>query len=164
MKRFRTKKVAVVVIASALGLGIAGGALAYFTSSGSGTGHATVGTTTPFTVTPSNPTGPALLPGSGDDNIAYTVTNNDSGTENLSSTSVVVTDDGSGNVVNHLTGLGVPGCLTTWFTATNNAPTYGEIAGNATVSGGSVDVTMQDVNAIQDACKNVQPEVTISAS
>ena len=50
MKRFRTKKVAIVVVASALGLGLAGGALAYFTSTGSGTSQATVGTATGWTV------------------------------------------------------------------------------------------------------------------
>ena len=59
----------------AIGLGVAGGALAYFTSTGSGTGNATVGTATAWTVSVDCTTGGLLTPGVGTDTVAYTVTN-----------------------------------------------------------------------------------------
>jgi hypothetical protein len=50
MKRFMNKKLLVVGVAVALVLGIGGGAFAYFTSQGAGTGSAQVGTTSPFLI------------------------------------------------------------------------------------------------------------------
>ena len=84
MKRFRTKKVMTVVLAGAIVLGGAGAALAYFTSTGSGTGSATVGSSTALTVASVAPTGGPLYPdaaigGANVETVAYTVTNPSAG-------------------------------------------------------------------------------------
>lgn len=62
MKRFMTKKVAVVGIAAVVAVGIAGGALAFFTATGAGNGTATVGTTGNNVAVEGTST-PALVPG-----------------------------------------------------------------------------------------------------
>jgi hypothetical protein len=62
MKRFMNKKVAAIGLASALALGIAGGAFAFFTSSGAGNGTASVGTTGSNIAVEGTST-PALTPG-----------------------------------------------------------------------------------------------------
>ena len=79
MKRFRTKKGLAIVLAGAISLAGAGAALAYFTSTGSGTGNVTVGTSSNWKVTTVAPTGPALLPNSGTDTVGYTVANQSCG-------------------------------------------------------------------------------------
>lgn len=156
------KRVSVVlgVVAS---LALAAGAWAYFTSSGSGTGSATVGAAGAWTVNASSATGGPLYPGSGSQSIAYTVTNAGSGQQSLAGTTATVKAS-SGNVTQ--AGTAVPGCLASWFTATNTAPTPlpQSLAGGATSSGGSVAVTMQDSGTDQDPCQGVQPDITISAS
>jgi len=83
MKRFMNKKVAAIGLASALALGAAGIAAAYWTSGGSGDGSGSVGSTTNWTVTVSSDTTTSLTPGSGTEVLTYTVTNNDKGSEML---------------------------------------------------------------------------------
>jgi hypothetical protein len=159
---FRKKRVGVALglIAS---LVLAAGALAYFTSSGSGTGTASVGSAGAWTVNVSPATGGPLYPGSGSESIAYTVTNSGSGHQSLAGTTAVVASSGS-NVTQG--GVAVSGCLASWFTATNTAPTPlpQNLAGSATSSGGSVAVSMQDSGTSQNPCQGVSPDITISAS
>lgn len=152
-------------------LALAGGAFAYFTSTGSGTGSATVGSASNFTVTPSAATGGPLYPAAGTTNIAYTVTNASSGAQELNGTSAAVASDASGGANSGDVlqgGTTVPGCLAAWFTATNHSPTTPapptDLAADASATGGSVDVTMQDSGSNQDACQGVKPDITISAN
>jgi hypothetical protein len=162
MFRKLTRKRTIAVITTLALLAMAAGAFAYFTSSGSGTGKATVGASTAFTVTPASATGGPLYPGSGTQTISYTVTNPGSGAENLSSTSAAVASS-SGNVT--VNGTAVPGCLASWFTAVNHPPTLPQdLAGGATSTAASVTVTMQDSGTNQNPCQSVQPDITISAS
>jgi hypothetical protein len=152
--------VAVGLIAA---LVLAAGALAYFTSTGSGTGSASVGSAGAWTVNVSPATGGPLYPGSGSQSIAYTVTNSGSGQQSLAGTTAVVKSSG-GNVTQ--AGTAVPGCLASWFTATNTAPASlpQDLAGSATSTGGSVAVSMQDSGTSQNPCQGVSPDITISAS
>lgn len=83
MKRFMTKKVAVVGVAVIVSVGIAGGALAYFTSSGTGDGSGSTGTATGWTVSVDSIVTDTLTPGGPTQTINYTVTNNDTGYELL---------------------------------------------------------------------------------
>jgi len=62
MKRFMNKKVAAIGLAAGLALGMAGVAVAYFTSTGAGNGSATVGTTGSDIAVVGTST-PALTPG-----------------------------------------------------------------------------------------------------
>jgi hypothetical protein len=145
---------------------VAGSAFAYFTSTGSGTGSATVGSASNWTVTPATATGGPLYPGSGSMVIDYTVTNASSGHQDLTATSSTVASSG-GNVTQ--AGVPVTGCLAAWFTATNTPPTTPgalpqDLAGGASETGGYVTVTMTDAAANQNVCQGVKPDITISAS
>jgi len=159
-RRF-TKKHAAVALAVVASLVVAGAAVGYFSTSGAGTGQAKVGTSTSFSVTFGTTTG-TMYPGTGSSNVPYTITNpSGSGVQNLSSTSAAVADDGHGNITDH--GTAVSGCLSTWFTAVNNPPAYGEIADGGHKDA-SVTVTMADQNVSQDTCKNHTPDINVSAS
>jgi hypothetical protein len=154
----RRAVVAVGGIVAALALGAA--AFAYFTSTGSATGQTGVGSSSPWQVQVSAATGGPLYPGSGSENLAYTITNTDAGHQQLSSISTAVASDSSGNVLHN--GVAVPGCLASWFTATDNPPAGLplDLAGSG-VANGSVTVTMTDANTSQNACAGVSPDITV---
>lgn len=159
MFKFTKKKIiAVISVIAVFAVGTA--AFAYFTSTGSGTGQAAVGSSTHWTVALSASTG-TMYPGSGSSVIPYTVTNAGTGNQYLTTTAASVNADTNGNVTSH--GTSVSGCLATWFTATNTAPTAADLAGGAHTTG-SVSVAMSDANANQNACEGVTPDVTVNAS
>ncbi len=161
LRRF-TKKRTFVALGAVAALAIAGAAYAYFSSSGSGTGHGTVGSSTAFAVSVNDATGGPLLPGSGSESLAYTITNGSSGTQNLSATAVAVHADTNGYITDH--GTSVTGCKASWFSASDNPPTYGPLAGGAHVNG-SVTLTMPDnTTDNQDSCQGTHPDVTVNAS
>ncbi|HET9720568.1 MAG TPA: hypothetical protein VFP55_10855, partial [Solirubrobacteraceae bacterium] len=88
MRSFFTKKRSLVALVAVAALAIAGGAFAYFSSAGTGTGSATVGSSTPFDVGQNGATtGPPLVPeaqgGPNVDTIPYTVTNPSTGSQYL---------------------------------------------------------------------------------
>src|SRR5204863_9469973 len=118
MSRRITKRRAFVALGVVAALVIASAAIAYFTSSGSGSGTASVGSSSPFTIATDAATGGPLLPGSGSENIAYHVTNSGNGTQNLSSTSVSVASDANGDVTHN--GGSIAGCKASWLNASNN--------------------------------------------
>jgi hypothetical protein len=164
MSRIFGKKRALAALSVVAVLVCAGAAYAYFTSSGSGTGSASVGHSTAFTVAVSPATGSTvLLPGSGTQNLAYTVHNPSTGNQNLSGTTAAVASSGVDVTTG---GVDQTGCLASWFTATNTAPTPlpQNLAGGGTSTGGSVAVTMQDSGTNQNACQGVSPDITVSAS
>jgi hypothetical protein len=102
-----------------------------------------------------------MYPGAGTATLPYTVTNASTGHQKLATTTSSVNADGSGNVTSH--GTSVTGCLATWFTATNTAPTAADLASGGTATG-SVAVTMADAAVSQNACQGVTPDVTVNAS
>jgi hypothetical protein len=141
-------------------LALAGGAFAYFSSNGSGTGSATVGTATNFTVTPAAAVG-SMYPGGGSSTFSYVVNNPSSGAQYLTGTTAVVASSG-GNIVDG--GSAVTGCSAAWFTASNTSPSAQDLAGSTSSSSGSVTVTMSDSGTNQDPCKGHSPQITISAN
>ncbi|MCW2984315.1 MAG: hypothetical protein JWR63_1885 [Conexibacter sp.] len=159
----RRRVIALLAVVSALVLAVS--AYAYFTSTGSGTGSATVGSSTAFTVNVAASTGGPLFPGAGTVSFNYTVTNPSTGHQNLSATTATVASSG-GNITEGSPAVAVAGCLSSWFTAVNTAPTPlpQNLAGGATSSGGSVAVTMQDSGTSQDPCQGHTPNVTVNAS
>jgi hypothetical protein len=161
MTRIKFTKKRVIATAIAIGaLALAGGAFAYFTASGSGTGQATVGSSTPWTVTFGTTTG-TMYPGAGTATLPYTVTNASTGHQKLATTTASVNADTNGYVTSH--GTSVTGCQAAWFTAANTAPTAADLASGAQATG-SVAVTMTDAAVSQNACQGVTPDVTVSAS
>jgi hypothetical protein len=161
MRRLFSRK-RTMLLGSLVAIAAVVGAVAYFTDSGTGTGQAKVGTSTPWSVTFGTTTG-TMYPGSGTSTVPYTVTNAGSGNQQLTSTSASVVSDGSGNVKQ--SGTAVAGCLASWFTATNTPPA--SLPATVLPSGtktGSVAVTMSDSGTNQDPCKNVLPDILVSAS
>jgi hypothetical protein len=156
------KKRGVAALSVIAVLALAGGAFAYFTSSGGGTGSATVGTATNFTVTAQAASG-SMYPGGGSSTFSYVVNNPGTGAENLTGTTATVASSG-GNIVDN--GTAVSGCSASWFTASNTAPAGlpQDLAGGTSSTSGSVTVTMSDSGTNQDACKGHSPQITISAS
>jgi hypothetical protein len=162
LRRFKSKRVIFALAAVAV-LAVAGGAFAFFSSTGSGTGQASVGKSTAFTVAVSSDTSGSLYPGSGTETLTYTVKNPSAGAQNLSATSAAVASV-SGDITQG--GVQLIGCKSTWFTATNTAPTPlpQNLAGGATSTAGSVAVTMIDSGTNQDVCQQAKPDITVSAS
>jgi hypothetical protein len=138
----------------------AGAAIAYFTTTGSGTGQATVGGPTTWGVTFGATTG-TMYPGVGTSTVNYTITNNGGGHQYVQGTTASVADDGTGNIKDN--GAAVPGCLSTWFTVTNSAPTPVDLAPSGTTTG-SAAVTMTDANTSQNACQGHNPDIVINVS
>jgi predicted ribosomally synthesized peptide with SipW-like signal peptide len=162
LRRFKSKRITVALAVVAV-LAVAGGALAYFSSTGSGTGQASVGRSTAFTVNVSSDTSGSLYPGSGTETLTYTVHNPGSGAQNLSATSASVASL-NGDITQG--GAQVTGCKATWFSATNTPPSPlpQNLAGGATSSAGSVAVQMSDSGTNQDPCQGAKPDITVSAS
>jgi hypothetical protein len=160
--------IAIAVITAALVLAGGRAAYAYFTSSGSGTGAASVGSAGASDWGVTEDTGEstigAIYPGSGNDQIVFSVENDGSGDQQFSTATATVDHDDSGNIE---TADGpVTGCLASWFdAAVTNDPRI-----NTDVnSGGSVQVTVKvtmpsDATDDQNACEGASPEVTLSIS
>lgn len=160
MKKFFGKKRTLALAVVAV-LAVAGAAIAYFSSTGSGTGSASVGSSSAFTVSVSAATGGPLLPGSGTQNLAYTVTNPSSGNQNLNGTTAAVAADSNGDIKQG--GTAVAGCKASWFTVTNHSPAAQNLNGGGSANG-SVDVIMTDSGTNQDSCQAASPDITVSAS
>jgi hypothetical protein len=164
LRKFISRKRNIVVLAAVAALAVAGGAFAYFTSTGSGTGNATVGTASNWTVAQTSTSG-TMYPGTSTSTINYTVTNPGTGNQELAgtTTAVAVATDGSGDIVTGATSTPVAGCLASWFSTNNTSPAAKDLAPNASTTG-SVVVSMTDAAASQNACQGATPNITISAS
>ncbi len=162
MKKLRSRKIITVLVAGGIVLGGAGAALAYFTSTGNGTGNATVGASTDWLVTTQAPTGGLLYPGTGTDTVDYTVTNQSTGYQELNGTTAALTTDVGGGVYDTTTSAFVDGCLASWFTVTNTTVS-GDVAAAGSLSS-NVTIALNDSGTNQDTCENLTPQVTVSAS
>ena len=150
-------------------------AVAYFTGAdGSGTGSATVGSSTQWGVSVSSgsatfsPSGyTAIYPGTGTEAIPFTVTNNGKGAQNLKTLSYAIKNDG-GSPANAETSNGtvITGCQASWFAAagdSGNGSLPSDLSAGGTYSG-KVNVTMSDSGGNQDACQGASPGVTVTAA
>jgi hypothetical protein len=158
------KKKRVFVGLSVVVLAIAGAAFAYFTSSGTGTGNATVGKSTAFVVTVDPASGPALLPGSGTDTLAYHVENTSAGSQQVTTITAALTVDGSGDVYNTVTKASALGCKASWFTVGNLPGTLPDILASKATHSGSATVALNENGENENACQNVAPQLTVEAS
>jgi hypothetical protein len=177
MLRKFTKKRALIAISVIAVLATAGSALAYFTSTGSGTGSATVGSATAWTVAQSGVTsgGPlypdAAIGGAHVQTNAYSVTNGGSGSQNLTSV-VIKVANANGTAWSDQSDGSKPACTAADFSvngaAVGTASTDTSLAGDFTASqsntSGSVTVEMIDNNANQDNCQGVTVPLYFSAS
>ena len=168
MKKFMTKKGAVLlgVLVVAAAAAVAG--YAYFTSTGTGTGATSVGTVTDWNVSVAHVSGGPLYPGSGTDNQTYTVTNASAGSQLLNKVTIQIANANgsawtSGTCSKADFNINGAGAGTT---ATDN---YGvdptnDYANWAGVSAVPFTVTMVDTHANQNDCKTLTPPILVSAS
>ncbi len=95
MKRFGKRTVVLLAVVSAAFVAAVAG-YAYWTTTGTGAGSATVGTDTPWDVDTLAATGGPLTPGGPSQTVGYSVTNPSSGHQSLSNVAVkVANNDGS---------------------------------------------------------------------
>jgi hypothetical protein len=174
-----------LLVAATVTLALAGGgaAYAYFTSTGQGYGTGTVGSPANWTVQDTShsfgsagalyPCGTLASPCPADEEtIVFTVTNNDSGAQELQTAVPGIASDGSGNVVTGGTdtatgitgGTSVTGCEASWFSAADSpAFTTVDVAGNATTTV-TVVVAMEDSGTLQNPCIGAAPDVTLNVT
>jgi hypothetical protein len=158
------RRIAVVGTMVAIIVVSASAAFAYFTSTGSGTGSASVGSAGNWTVTVKSDATGKLLPGSGTENVGYTITNPNKGAQSFTTVTATVNADNNGDVTDTTTGASAAGCKAAWFTAdagVTSPPAGTSIPKNGTATG-SVTVTMTDEPTNQDACENVDPQITVT--
>ncbi len=136
-------------------LAFSGAAVAYFTTTGSGTGNAQVGTSSALTITPTiTPPSGGLVPGGTAASVAFSVNNPSSGNQYVSTVSLsgVQAYSDSGHTTN-ITGNGAGQCDTTKFSMTPVTENQNVPSGNtALASNGSL--VFADSGTNQNACKS----------
>jgi len=135
MKLLTKKRTAIALVALVVAIGTTVGALAYFTNNGSGTGTATVGTSSAISLG-SDPVG-ALYPGGADVPVTVNITNPGSGAQYVAQISGTVADNG--------------GCLGSWFQV--DSVNYDTDLGAGASDAVGTNVRMLDSGTNQDVCK-----------
>jgi hypothetical protein len=110
MKRFMSKRAAVVGIAVGLTLGMSGAAFAFWTTGGTGSGSATAGTTSNISVIQTSATASSLYPGGPTESLFGNFTNPNPGGIHITAVIPAVTGVTNGN-----SDVTKPACLTTDF-------------------------------------------------
>jgi len=162
MRRFRLRPrtwIALGVVGVvAAALSVAG--YAYFTSSGSGSGTATVGSSGGWSVAVTSPSGGPLFPGSGSEQFNYTVTNTGSGPAALGSVVYQVNPNWSQGACN-ASDFSIDG-------AAAGSPFTENWSNTVVPGGGSVSwnftVTMVDNGQNQNDCQGQSVPVQVIAS
>jgi hypothetical protein len=161
--RFKKKFIAIVV-ASGLVLGAGGIAAAYFTASGSGTGSATVGRPTAFTITQFATFG-TLGPGGTPQTLTFHIANTYLSKQHLSTVTATLVAAITGNIETATT-VGhtpVPGCSAATFTTTLTPTPVTITLPPGTTQVVTVTVFMQTNTSTQIACAGKHPLVEVHA-
>lgn len=151
MPRITTKKFGLVAAATAILLLVGGIAFAYWTSSGTGTGSATTGTDTAWDVQVDDTTQGILTPDGPKETIAFSVTNDSTGTQAFTS------------AVPSVTGTSSSGCTAADFNVDNVQIVAGSVAAGGVVNG-TFDLQMVDTGVNQDACRGVTVDLQVDVS
>jgi hypothetical protein len=176
------KRLAVAAGTAAMVMAGATAAFAYFTSTGSGSSSATVGSTSPWTVSPGTasytgdtaltPQSSSCLPASASfdgtdgtcavyESVPYSVTNPNSGNQDLSSVVVSISanasttsnwqvKDSHGNVICSYADFAIDGVA--GGAAQTDTTLAGDFTPSQVKSTGAVTVTMVDTSAVQNGC------------
>jgi hypothetical protein len=136
MKKFLTSKKGIVLLATSVAAVVAAmGAYAYFSSTGTGAGSATVGSSGGILL--SSPVVGDLYPGAAATPVTVSINNPNPGNEYVGTISGVVTTQG--------------GCLGSWFTVAPIAFNT-NVLHNTTVTSPTT-VSLDESNSNQDACQ-----------
>lgn len=163
MKHLSKKRAAVAGVVASLALG--GGAFAYFTSSGTGEGTATVGDAGAWLIPPAVVTDGPMTPGGPEQTITYKVKNTGTGVQRLAKVTVKVAEP------NGDAWTSAPGCSAADFEIGTAAPGAAadddELAGDFTAGQeetGTIKIKMVDTGENQDGCKDKSVPLYLSAS
>ena len=152
-----TKKRALLATACICALGVAGAAVAYFTTTGSGTGTATVGSSTAVTVKAT--VAGAVYPGSSS-TVSFTVDNPSSGAQRVGTITLasITADSGHSTCATTISG-GNPD-----FTMANVAvnKTFGPGNGQSVTQTGTL--TMNDTGVNQNACQGATLTLNLTSN
>ena len=161
---FLKRRKVLVSLALVAVFAIAGGAVAFWTSTGTGSGSATVGTSANLTLNPVIITG-TLYPGGTAATSAITINNPGSSAVRVSNIALDTTLPASGNgALSGIGGLPV-GCSASDFTFTSGIPVGGvtvPAGGNVVVNTGTLSMANTAVN--QDACKGLTLTIYLRAT
>jgi hypothetical protein len=146
MRKHLTKKRVVLLTVAALVIGISTGAFAYFTSSGSGSGSATVGSSAAIQL--SNVTVGDLYPGGADVPVTVDITNPGSGVEHIADISGSVADNG--------------GCLGSWFEV--DTINYNDDLAPGASNSASTNMRILNSGTDQDACQGLTMTINWSSN
>jgi hypothetical protein len=150
------KRIITAVTATLLILG-GGVAFAYWTSGGTGSGTATTGASTAFTITAAPPVG-TIAPGNEGQTVAFTVTNPGDSPQYLTQVTATLAD------VNGVPWVPTGDCLVEDYTVVVSTPApVGDIAGGGSV-GGVVTVTLANTALNQNTCQGQDVPLYLVAS
>ena len=97
------------------------------------------------------------------DTFNYTVKNNGSGNQKVTSAVVsVATDSSSPALAVNSSGTAIPGCQAGWFSVDNTNAAAAADLGPAATETGSAAVSMTNAGTSQDGCKNASPKLTVT--
>lgn len=162
------KKFVAIGLASGLAMGAAGIAAAYFSSTGTGKGSAKVGSATHLTVSQTSTNGTTYLyPDGTTTTLTFTITNPGKGTQHYvvtaSDASIATAGTVKGLAVTYGSTAAIPGCKSTWFSATANPE-----SGNLTTGGTTTDTVVVSMNngtgptgSTQNTCSGHSPKVLL---
>ena len=170
MRITHKKKVGAAAVTAVLTLGGGGIAFAYFTSGGTGTGSAQVGSSPPdaFTITSTGPT-TALVPGNGAQPFVVEVANTTGQDAYVSTVFLSVATFGDSGDAATAAGGDISGCSASWFAVTPSV-TFDEVVpagGNVTSAGlGSAAPTIEMPGSAsdQDPCQGAAVGITFSTT
>lgn len=160
------KKYVAGALAAGLVMGAGGIAAAYFSATGSGSGAASVGHATPFSVTEASATG-ELYPGQ-HETLSFNIRNTGKGIQHYSidASQVALAKTGT-DIITAKTGAKITGCKVSWFTTSIVGGTQAGTLTPGHTAGFTVTVAMNNgtgSGATQDACQTAHPSVTVAFS
>jgi len=173
MRQLFARRRAMVALSVIAVLAVVAAAIAYFTSTGSGTGSGAVGSATNYTVTPNAFAGGPLFPGNGTEASTGTVTNGGSGTQHLNTITAtiaaptVAAGAPTGDPAHPCSAADFTLSSTTWAvggtgqTATLTVGT--DLAPNGTFSWSGLNISMVNAGYNQDNCQGATAKITFNA-
>lgn len=148
----RFRRSTLVISAAVAAVLVSGGvAFAYWTTTGTGTAAATVGTSGTVSVAQDLPAPSGLFPGGPAGTINYTVTNATAGDLMVSNVAVTVSSTSAG-----------AGCTAADFTVTPQWTAFQVLAGGT--KAGTATIAMNNTGSNQDACKGATVNLAFAAS
>ena len=164
MTRAIGNRISAAALTALLVFGGGGVAFAYFTSPGSGSGSATIGTVggTDIVVTGSNPAG-GIYPGSAPVGFTVRAQNTGIGDEHVNDVSITVARDGSGNALDPA-GVPITGCLAIWLNVGSPVAIDATLSPGAYSSSVDTAIGLTEAGIDQDACQGADVKLLFATS